>query len=411
VDKLLNVISNQTTASTQPRPKWRHMLDIVSRAAGVYEIVAMTAVSTFLFLAIVNIGLFAGKQIVNAYATEGEFKLREHYLTDLYPDFTKVQLREIDQEMHSCKFKFVPYLGYAYEPVSEKWLHINRHGFRRSADNGPWPPNPNNLNVFVFGGSNVFGYQVTDDQTIPAHLQTLLKGKCSKIVSVYNFGVPDYYSSLEQIQFSNLLENGIRPDVAIFIDGTNDIEHKNDEPLFTSEMTELMDESNANTTEAFHLYLAQLPMMQLVKRTAPECDTRRAVTGAIRTYSENKRMEEAVGNAYKVKTLFVWHPTPSYEYDLKYHPYPQHHQNWSDAKYGYTEMAGIVKSHPQEYGNNFLWLADMQQQATEPLYVDFDNYRPKFCEAIAGEIARKLLHERLITDDPAPPVVRAEERE
>jgi hypothetical protein len=403
MDKLLQVGRNRDAAT--PR---RQIFGILGRVAHLYETVAYIVVSAFLLFVLVNVALGASQQVMKTQAAQAEFSLREHYLTEIYPDFTKAQLGEIDQEMHGCKFAYAPFLGYTYDAVSGKWLHIDRHGFRRCSDNGPWPPNPNNLNVFVFGDSTIFGYQVTDDQTIPACLQKLLQGKCSKTVKVYNFGVKDYYSTLEQIQFSNLLETGIRPDVAVFIDGTSDIDHYKDEPLFASEMTQLMDERSAGPMEACRRYVAQQPLMELVKamRTEPERITGNEVASAIHMYLENRRLNEAAANTYKVKTLFVWQPTPSYEYDLKYHPYPQHRRNWRDAGYGYAEMARIVKSHPQEYGKNFLWLADMQKQAKEPLYVDSDHYCPKFCEAIAGEIAGKLFQEKLITDNNAPDAVQ-----
>ena len=40
-----------------------------------------------------------------------------------------------------------------------------------------------------------------------------------------------------------------------------------------------------------------------------------------------------------------------------------------------------------DLGDDFLWLADMQEGRTEPLYMDAVHYTAQFCEAIAVHIS------------------------
>lgn len=52
----------------------------------------------------------------------------------------------------------------------------------------------NNYNLFIFGGSTIFGYAVDDEQTLPAYLESLLETTTvqGEPVKVYNLGQPGY---------------------------------------------------------------------------------------------------------------------------------------------------------------------------------------------------------------------------
>jgi len=54
-------------------------------------------------------------------------------------------------------------------------------------------------------------------------------------VVVYNFGRAGYYSTQERILFEYFVAKGVKPDVAIFLDGLNDFfEKEKDEPDFSN---------------------------------------------------------------------------------------------------------------------------------------------------------------------------------
>ncbi|MBM4442295.1 MAG: hypothetical protein FJ027_17900, partial [Candidatus Rokubacteria bacterium] len=84
---------------------------------------------------------------------------------------------------------------------------------RRSAFEG-WSPDA--ASVFVFGGSTVFGVNVTDAETLPAQLATRLG------VAVYNLGQPGARLPEEVDLLVELLRQGRRPTVAVFYDGVNE---------------------------------------------------------------------------------------------------------------------------------------------------------------------------------------------
>src|SRR5262245_8215726 len=127
----------------------------------------------------------------------------------VYPDYDASDIAEIWQ---GCMTPLVyePFVDFKERPRSGKWVNVSEQGFRIVEDQGPWPPDPDRFNVFVFGGSTSFGYGVADRDTWPSRLQALLakrvEGAC-----VYNFAQGYYYSSQERALFERLLLSGHVP--------------------------------------------------------------------------------------------------------------------------------------------------------------------------------------------------------
>src|SRR5262249_15912744 len=103
---------------------------------------------------------------------------------------------------------------------------LNNHeaGFRLIGhDQGPWPPDKNVYNVFVFGGSTTWGGGNMDGETLPAYLQALLRQRAgTDRINGYNFGAGAHFSTQEVTYLQNRLRDGFIPDMAVFIDGLND---------------------------------------------------------------------------------------------------------------------------------------------------------------------------------------------
>ena len=87
-------------------------------------------------------------------------------------------------------------------------------------------------------------------------------------------------------------------------------------------------------------------------------------------------------------------PIPLYKYNLSnhivYNKYPHLLDVSTNGKLGY----GILREY---YGQldfndrkNIIWLADVQENKSENLYVDSDHYNPAFSDEIAGEIAKSI---------------------
>lgn len=105
--------------------------------------------------------------------------------------------------------------GFRESPRKSSYVNVNNFGVRQNTQITPNNFDPNGK-VWVFGGSTTWGYGVADSQTIPSHLEKILKKK------VVNFGRGYYYSLQENLLLSILLKTGYKPSEIIFIDGINE---------------------------------------------------------------------------------------------------------------------------------------------------------------------------------------------
>jgi len=406
--------------------------DVLRRGIGFYKLAAVILMNTIITLIVANVLSDVVNRIWEKQSHQQEDRLCESLFTEKYHDYTVPQLRELLKETRRTReYEFAPYLGYKYRPVSQEYTHITAAGFRWSTDNGPWPPSANNLNVFVYGASTTFGRGVTDDQTIPAQLQEFLKGKCDKPVKVYNFGTACYNSTAERIQFANMLAQGLRPDVAVFIDGNIDALHYSDDPPLTGEMRELMEDRGYGLLKAGRPFFHELPMTKLANKLS---ETLAEKTGhsnkicfnqaqldqiiarytanfpqaqsdhIIARYTANKRLIEVQAREFGVNTLFVWQPCSSYKFNQLWQWII--HPDFSPIQMvpTYERMAQRVKDGSPAFTRNFLWLADIQEGATEPCYLDNSHYRANLCKTIGIAIGQSLLNRHLLAQEMTPRV-------
>ena len=301
--------------------------------------------------------------------------------------------------------------GLAYEdfthfrlPVFKgKFINFTEAGFRETKNQGPWPPSPDYYNVFFFGGSTTMGIG-PDWATIASYFQERLERQpmAGKQVKVYNFGRASYFSTQERILFQQLLLDGRIPDLAVFIDGINDFVFSR--PNGFERWARVFDISNFGRWRAWiKEQVAWLPLVQAAAVIADRFSSdapvnlpahqrvtvpRDQLEAIIHRYLENKRQIEGVAKVYGVGTIFVWQPTPGYNYDLQYHaalnPVYGLGANQRSGQ-GYALMA--ERKDSPALGDDFLWLGDIQAARKEPLYLDAVHYTADFSRDIANEIA------------------------
>jgi hypothetical protein len=401
---------------------WRNVRrKVFARAAHYYKVCAILFCNTLVLFVLINAILFVVFKVKDslprsqaAHVDEDDlnpiFKAYgKDTLAKVYPNYSEDDIRVLLDETWCRRFVYDPVCQIKERVYSGKWVNVDKNRLRLSKNNGPWPPDKKNLNVFLFGGSHTFGYGEADQQTIASHLQDFLQGHSERGVKVYNFGAGCYYSTQERALFSDCLVQGFVPAVAVFIDGLNDFIFWNVEPLYTSRLREFMEAPEPKQVAGTRELLSALPMTRLVNSLRPRPKVRpeaqeiieesewdndeQGVAYVIKRYAQNKRMIEAVARAYAVPALFVWQPGPAYKYDLKYHLFYKEkavRQN-AHCRVGYPVMARTVKENAEEYGKNFLWLADIQEDFKEPLYVDSSHYTGKFNKEVARHVGKFLL--------------------
>ncbi len=370
-----------------------------------YKTSAIVIFNTFLLFIFVNFLIFSYFIVKDVFLYKNQIFLKYGISPDkLYPYLQKQEINQLLRETWSRPCIYEPYTQFKERPYKGTFVNVSENGFRVHEDYGPWPPNPKNFNIFLFGGSTVFNYGVPDNYTIAFFLQKyFFKDKSgSKKVYIYNFGRGYYFSSQERILFEKLLVAGFVPDAAVFLDGLNDFFYIDGEPLFTDRLRDILENGGS--------VLTNIPIIRAIKeiktnknkslisrlqKPEEEYKNPEVIESVINRYFKNKKIIEAVADAYSVKSVFVWQPVPTYEYDLKYHDFASGgFGGFTYSKYGYQKMAEIVKSKKSE--NNFLWLADIQKDATKPLYVDIDHYSAEFSEVLAKKIHDFLLEKNIV---------------
>jgi lysophospholipase L1-like esterase len=374
---------------------------------------AIIVLNTLLLLVLLNIFFFVFYWVSDR---PGDLSISEEQwqsLQRVYEGFSRTEIRSLQIEMGSRTFMYDPYTEFKERPYTGKYLTVDAHGFRPFKNQGPWPPNKDRyLTVFLFGGSTTFGYGVPDDQTIASYLQEYLSQADSKReVRVYNFACESYYSTQERILFEQQIKEGTTPDVAIFIDGLNDFWFYNDRPLFDENFERFFDGKlqEASLPQS----LQKLPMLRAARsvkamvtgQKKPTLHTsiedneiynnQAALMNVIEHYVKNKEMIEALASAREIKTVFVWQPISTYKFDPKFNLFARDSIGERDYAKGYPVMAEFLKEH--SLGNNFLWAADMQEHATEPLYVDTMHYSGKMSKMIAKFIYDGMIERNLFS--------------
>lgn len=340
-------------------------------------------------------------------------KYGENLLNYLYPGMNREDIASMLYETWSRRYIFEDFTHFKEGPFSGRYVNVDWNGFRNSKNQGPWPPNKGkNFSIFFIGGSSAFGYGVQDSETVSSYLQEQFsRSGLKKDTFVYNFGRGHYYSTQERILFEQLVANGYIPDMAIFLDGLNEFFYYKENGTAVSSRFEML-----LLGDVHKLYLKVLRKKSPVLRTLRDmrkkikrffsadigakrrmrtvADSTR-LTQLINRYMTNKKLIEAVGASFNVTTVFAWQPVPGYRYDLAFHPFAKggfgRHEY---SRSGYPLMEEYVKRN--NLGNNFIWCADIGQDATKPLYIDIAHYSPRMSEMLAQTIYDFLVARCLI---------------
>lgn len=328
----------------------------------------------------------------------GDFPLRE-----LYPKLSKEEVGRLLSETWSRPLIYEPFTQFKERPISGQYVNVDENGFRYIKNQDPWPPKQDNLNVFMFGGSTTFNYGVPDDETIASNLQSLLRQSFPrKNIAIYNFGRGHYYSSQERILFEKLLTAGYVPQVAVFIDGINDFDYAfiNDEPMFTDRISAFFNgDSSVGLVKSLPIInlisssLGNWGKPNIASTSSQQEEEFARIKVVLNRYFNNKKIIESTAKTFNVKPLFIWQPIPTYKYDIKQLPFEIGAVGIGTL--GYPVMAeSLSKNSP---GNNFLYLADIQENIKKPLYVDAVHYSGEMSKIIAEQIQNFVIQKKIIT--------------
>lgn len=301
---------------------------------------------------------------------------------------------------------YSPFVEFRMSPHAGKTFTITEDGYRlnRLSEQDLQRPGPK---VFVFGGSTTMGSGVRDDETIPAGVERALRAAGRGDVQVFNFGVVSYFSTQEMIALQRLLTAGIKPDVAVFVDGLNDFYYCT-VPDQSSWYDRLMQLTRARARMPLGVELANRSnVVQLARALGGDksvttrewgsyCQGEGDVRKVIHRLDTNRRMIDAMAERLGFQAVFVQQPVPTYAYDNAKRPVPVKDEMLGyhiNAKTGYPLMAEM-RNQGTLWTRNLLWLAELQP-ASQNAYVDTVHYSPAFNDLIGAKVAEEILRRGL----------------
>lgn len=389
-------------------------------------------------LTTLNLALYAAFAVVHRISAPHHKHFKRPAPSKVRPGWTREQATELSEETKAV----LRLSGREYDDITQlrplefhgRYINIASAGFRLGSNQGPWPPDPSAFNVFVFGGSTVFGVGVEDGATIPSRLQQALNSQASgRRINVYNFGRVGYASTQEMLLFLSLVRNRFVPQTAIFVDGLNDCtEWTLHPPVRRAESDKLMQLAIAHAGAGPDMHarrtlqipphqrwiasfinasirqsqigptltlIRELPMGRLAlairsegegqsrSRIAAPPSNEEIIKAVVGQWLNNRDAITALANFYGVKPVFVWQPTATYKYDLRYDLYgasPVLERQWA-VPVVYPAVDAMADGGLM--GNNFVDLSGLQQEHKENLYVDPAHYTPAFSKEIAERVA------------------------
>ena len=324
-------------------------------------------------------------------------------LRTVYPGYEDSEINKLLQETWHRRPQYIyeEYTGFKENPFSGEFVNIDSNGFRITFNQGVFPINKKNINIFIFGGSTTFGYGVKDNETIPSQLSKLLLDRFpSKIINVYNFGRGNYYSTLERILFENLISRQQYPDIAIFIDGMNDFGIIDNKPKYTF-IKSIAPKKTLSQKMPIYKFIKHLKKKfkktpeETPKETISKSINPLNIDNTINNYIANKMIIESTAKTFNISPIFIIQPVPTYNYDLSKHLFwdGSLSQSFLYHKLGYEKLKLFLKNISAE---NILWEAENQNELGSNVYLDGVHYTVKMNEKIASNIFNYIINRKLI---------------
>lgn len=310
--------------------------------------------------------------------------IREFYptfdFTKIYPGRSAEDIDYLQRECSTLRYVYSPFVEFRQLPGKGRFVEISPAGFRVGPESQPWPPDPSDYSVFVFGGSTTFGFDAFGDQTVVVNLQRELQALMPGVrVQCYNFGANSYQSAQERALLEALLLDGFAPKAALFVDGLNEYEYPDGRPQLAPIL--------------FRVVTPDLDPPTFVMRN--EDDASKAVDALLGRYERNLKVTESLATGQGIRVAFIGQPTPWLEYPTETGIYPFERKNAHTlCRWGYGRFKELALSG--RLGSRFVWCGDAFSTATSAMYADGVHYSPEGSRVLAKTIADRVTARKLL---------------
>jgi hypothetical protein len=227
------------------------------------------------------------------------------------PQFSREENNEVDRESKAAnRAVYVPWVEFAFMDIRSKYVNVAGHrrlSIPDRSDSAAKEP----LNIYFLGGSTIYGYDVTDAETIPSAFVRAYRQKYpgGRPIRVFNLGMPFYYSYQELVLLSDRLFRDERPDMIILLDGVNEGFEASaaiiPAPIFTPRNRDRITPGDIDNPSNQIKDFYKLPVGISLDSTC---------TLVVNHYLSNIRHAHDLAQLYHIPLYCFWQPMPWYNY-------------------------------------------------------------------------------------------------
>lgn len=334
----------------------------------VLAVLALVALAIISMELIARLAIFTADDILNIGATEA----RAHQPAFDHVDYDSVKLYR-EQEASDGKL-YSPYVIWKHKPHNGELLNVDDESNRVTEFNSD---DDDAIEIWMFGGSALFGIGAPDGQTIPSHLAKQMNLEPGIDVLVRNFGQEGYVSTQEVVALIRELQTRPRPDLVIFYDGFNDaisilkweeIPGSHFQPYRTGERLEATFAPAVRTMATYRILerLTGINVGVVPIRDFPK-SSEEAGKQAANIWLQNEAVVAALAEEYGFRHLFIFQPILGFPI-------------------GNAMRDRVRTSQSEEPDADIHDLSDLLRKSTHPVFIDSVHITGVGNESVAAEL-------------------------
>ena len=354
------------------------------------KIILIFLITIFIFYIInQSAKYYLKKKIVNTFNLDF---INNVYGKENYNDYSQV-LSQLNQPL-----VYFPFIEFRESSRNHKFVTVNENGIRCNENfvKTCTSPSGGKNEIWIFGGSTIFGYGVKNDETIPAYLDKMFKDK-----NVINIGSGYWYSTQERLAYLNMLTELDPPYLTIFIDGLNELVNFKDESLISSRLDYLYNSSSnelikskiASRFNSLHITkLFRYFFNDYEKKNIEILYSKDEIEKKVLRFIRNHNINYSVSKINEINFLHVLQPLPIYEHSYDNSNFPEDFEKISNIfQKNLVSFYNEINKKEDSlllYKDHFLDLSEFD--INQIMYVDKVHYSPIFNQAIAKEIYKYI---------------------
>jgi lysophospholipase L1-like esterase len=304
--------------------------------------------------------------------------------------------------IHEAKWVFnhIQWRSYTYwcsKQFQGKYININHKGIRKTS--GHPSLTENDITIYVFGGSTVWGWGARDNYTIPSCIAQQLEDEYGIRAKVINFGELGYVSTQGLICLIRELQQQRKPDIVVTYDGLNDsfLSYQlgraglvQNEPNREREFNQTLSRHFKNfisTKSGFYQLKHKLTVPPIASINTHKSS--KLAKDTVATYLTNIKILNALASNINFKLFAYWQPT-LFDKKILSSAEKVMYNKQDFWHHFYLKIKQQIKQ--QEKISNFYCLSDIFIDYPEPAFIDpwhVDETANKYIAArISGDIFR-----------------------